>query len=172
MCQCCSCQCANVNRGVLRLTVSGTILISTISLLLYLFKDYVKLLLFWLEHIPGWERILIFIGLFTAVSFPFFWGYLLLNLTCGYLYGFATGLPCVSFCAIGGVTVAHYIMKFFCQSVILKRLEGQSDYLTAILNMISNQQGKKVALLARLTPIPFGFQNALFAVSIENYCFK
>ena len=55
--------------------------------LMYLLKDYVHAVLIWAENQPPWAVIFIFIALFTLVSLPLAWGYIVVNLACGYLFG-------------------------------------------------------------------------------------
>jgi uncharacterized membrane protein YdjX (TVP38/TMEM64 family) len=40
-----------------------------------------------------------------------------------------------------------------------------SDKLSAVIRVVEGGSGLKVVALARLTPIPFGLQNAVFSVS-------
>ena len=78
--------------------------------LMYLLKDYVHAVLLWAETQP-WAVIFIFIALFTLVSLPLAWGYIVINLACGYLFGALYGLLVTVFTATIGICIAHIISK-------------------------------------------------------------
>ena len=44
-------------------------------------------------------------------------------------------------------------------------LLNKTEYIRAIYSVISGPQAFKVVVLARLTPVPFGLQNAVFSAS-------
>ena len=50
-------------------------------------RDYIHAVLLWTEHQPPAVVLLIFVALFTLVSLPLAWGYIVVNLACGYLFG-------------------------------------------------------------------------------------
>ena len=79
--------------------------------LMYLLKDYVHAVLLWAETQPPWAVIFIFIALFTLVSLPLAWGYIVINLACGYLFGALYGLLVTVFTATIGICIAHIISK-------------------------------------------------------------
>ena len=79
--------------------------------LIYLLKDYVHDVLLWAENQPPWAVVFIFIALFTLVSLPLAWGYIVVNLACGYLFGALYGLLVTVFTATIGVLIAHIISK-------------------------------------------------------------
>ena len=79
--------------------------------LMYLLKDYVHAVLLWAENQPPWAIIFIFIALFTLVSLPLAWGYIVVNLACGYLFGALYGLLVTVFTATTGIFIAHIISK-------------------------------------------------------------
>lgn len=132
-------------------------------------KDYLKTVLLWIENQESIFIYFIFIILFTFVSFPFTWGYIFLNLACGYLFGILKGLIAVVITATLGVTIAHYIIRNYLAEFALQRLFN-SDNARALLSVISGHQAFKVIFFARLTPIPFGLQNTIFAVSMFSIC--
>lgn len=39
-----------------------------------------------------------------------------------------------------------------------------------LMELVAGSNGYKIVFLTRFTPIPFGIQNAIFAVSKEVYC--
>ena len=79
--------------------------------LMYLLKDYVHAVLLWAENQPPWAVVFIFIALFTLVSLPLAWGYIVVNLACGYLFGALYGLLVTVFTATIGILIAHIISK-------------------------------------------------------------
>jgi len=132
--------------------------------LMYLLKDYVHAVLMWAESQPPWAVVFIFIALFTLVSLPLAWGYIVVNLACGYLFGALYGLLVTVFTASIGILIAHIVSKHFLSSQI-SGLLNKTDYIRALYSVISGPQAFKVVVLARLTPVPFGLQNAIFSAS-------
>ncbi|XP_023711747.1 transmembrane protein 64 isoform X4 [Cryptotermes secundus] len=106
-------------------------------------------------------------GMFTLVSFPLTWGYTFLVISSGYLFGIPRGLMTVVVAGNIGVAIAHYTMRTLSTKFPLKRL-CNNDKIRAILMVVSGPRAFKVAMFARLTPIPFGLQNTVFAVSNIN----
>ena len=147
------------------LHLSGTFLFICISgiVLVFFFRRYLNELLEWLQRIDGWVSGLIFVLMFTIVSFPMTWGYILLNVAAGYLYGFFIGLATVTVSVLVGVTTSLIICRIFIRDFLQSQLE--SEHLKAIIRVVESRRGFKVVFLTRLTPIPFGLQNGLFAVS-------
>ncbi|XP_036422128.1 transmembrane protein 64 [Colossoma macropomum] len=138
---------------------------------LALVRQHLKDLLLWVESLDGLVGALLFvIGLIT-VSFPCGWGYILLNVAAGYLYGFVLGLGLVMVGVLIGTFVAHVACKRLLAHWVLHRV-GNSEQLSAVIRVVEGGSGLKVVALARLTPIPFGLQNAVFSitdVSLPNY---
>ena len=130
--------------------------------LVFFCRQYLKTFLAWLQHLDKWISGMIFVIMFTVVSFPMTWGYIVLNLAAGYIYGFIAGFVTVSFSVAFGVTASVIICRKFLRSFVQSKL--QSSHLKAIIQVIESRRGFKVVLLTRLTPIPFGLQNGLFAV--------
>ena len=79
--------------------------------LMYLLRDYIHAVLLWTENQPPWAVLFIFIALFTLVSLPLAWGYIVVNLACGYLFGPLYGLLVTIFTATIGILIAHIISK-------------------------------------------------------------
>ncbi len=135
--------------------------IAAIGLVIFC-RQYLKQFLEWLQHIDRWISALVFLAMFTIVSFPMTWGYIVLNLAAGYLYGFRLGLFTVSLSVLFGVIVSLVICRRFIRGYVQSKL--QSSHLKAIIQVIESRRGFRVVMLTRLTPIPFGLQNGLFAV--------
>ncbi|KPI97179.1 Transmembrane protein 64 [Papilio xuthus] len=103
------------------------------------------------------------------MSFPVTIGYLVLIITSGYLFGIVKGLGTVVVSANFGVAVAHFTLKMLRGYLPLDRLL-KNETARALLKVISGPQAFKIVFFARLTPIPFGVQNTIFAVSEVGGC--
>ena len=118
----------------------------------------------WLEKLPFYYSLLVFIILFTIVSFPFGFGYIILNMMAGYLYGVLRGQLIVMLSVSVGFSISFILcrlwFKDYARSVVT------SNALQAVLKVLEGPNGFKVIFLTRFTPIPFGFQNVLFSVSL------
>ncbi|EDO37035.1 predicted protein [Nematostella vectensis] len=147
------------------LHVSGTALIFLVLglCLVVVCRRYLRDILEWVQNLDDWEGVSLFVVMFTLVSFPMTWGYIILNVAAGYLYGFFYGLVVVFVSATCGVTTAFIVCRRFMKDWVRSILE--SDSLKAIVRVVEARRGYKVIALARLTPIPFGLQNGLFAVT-------
>lgn len=119
----------------------------------------------WLENLPWYWSLLVFILLFTMVSFPFGFGYVILNMMCGYLYGFVRGELTVIMAVSIGFSIAFLLCRNLFKDYARSVVTSSSSTLCAILQVIDGPNGFKVIFLTRLTPIPFGLQTVLFAVS-------
>lgn len=141
--------------------------ITTLALLgaiVFICRDYIKVLLYWIEHQNIWIVTVIFIALFSVVSFPIVIGYLFLIIASGYLFGILKGIVMVVLSANLGIAIAHVTLSALSSKLPIGALL-QNNTARAILRVISGPQTFKVVLFARLTPIPFGLQNTIFAVS-------
>lgn len=132
---------------------------------LLLFHSYIKQFLVWLEEQNELIAIFVFVLLFTIVAFPMTWGYILLNLAAGYLYGIMYGLALVVFSCLIGVPIAHVFTRHLLYDVVRNRCIGHNESMNAVLATVEQRHAFKVVGLTRLTPVPFGLQNAVFAVS-------
>ena len=126
-------------------------------------RTHLVQLLQWLERLPLHLSLLVFIVLFTLISFPFGFGYIILNMTAGYLYGILHGQLIVMVSVGVGLTVSFLL----CRSWLKDYAKGMvtSNALQAVIRVVEGPHGFKVIFLTRFTPIPFGLQNVLFAVS-------
>lgn len=127
----------------------------------------------WVESQPDPLVFLILVGLYTLVSLPIAWGYIVINVATGYLYGFQIGLLVTFSAATLGIIFAHLIIKSFLVKHVEKFItDSTSGSLLKKLSLLLKDSSKKDAfqlvLLSRLTPIPFGLQNSLFAISSMN----
>uniref|UniRef100_U3IZ32 Transmembrane protein 64 n=2 Tax=Anatinae TaxID=2068716 RepID=U3IZ32_ANAPP len=131
---------------------------------LALVRQYLRDLLLWAESLDSLAGVLLFTAGFIVVSFPCGWGYILLNVAAGYLYGFVLGMGLMVLGVLVGTLVAHVACRRLLARWALARIQG-STTLSAVVRVVEGGSGLKVVALARLTPIPFGLQNAVFAVT-------
>ncbi|XP_065362508.1 uncharacterized protein LOC135955984 [Calliphora vicina] len=133
----------------------------------YLTRDYAKRLLYWIETQNPWIIFAIFMLLFVIVSFPIVVGYFVLMITAGYLFGCIKGFLTVILGANMGIAIAHLTLRSLRHRLPIQKLI-KNETGRAILRVISGPRAFRVVLFTRLTPIPFGIQNAIFGVSTIN----
>lgn len=133
-----------------------------------LVRQYLKDLLLWVESLDSLVGAMLFIVGLIIVSFPCGWGYIVLNVAAGYLYGFVLGMGLVMVGVLIGTFVAHLVCKRLLSDWVLSKV-GNSDQLSAVIRVVEGGSGLKIVALARLTPIPFGLQNAVFSVSMKTH---
>ncbi|MPC42901.1 Transmembrane protein 64 [Portunus trituberculatus] len=174
----------------------------------YFSRDYVRRVLLWVAGQQAWVVVLVFLALFTLVSMPLMWGYIVVNISAGYMFGTWRGLAVTVTTATAGVFVAHMLIRVCLRErtmtcgglgdfhlpqtprrresapagrwvesgvlammvVVVKDIVHRrvvtSRLLRALLSVLGGAQAFKVIAITRLTPIPFGLQNAVFAVSV------
>lgn len=151
----------------------GALVAVTVLLLLYRYHvsfksaSIISKILVKLEEQDMLHSVMIFTLCFTIVSLPFMWGYIIFNLAAGYFHGFLYGLLVVMFSVAFGTFVNHFVCKYYFSACALNFMKSRNDYakIQAILNVLNGPTGVKIIALLRLTPIPFGIQNALVAIS-------
>ncbi|KAK9874144.1 hypothetical protein WA026_002499 [Henosepilachna vigintioctopunctata] len=119
-----------------------------ISLVLLL-RFYMRFLLLWLEHQNGSIQMVAVVLLFCLVALPISIGYLV-------MYGCQFWASNSKFCI---EKIGHHPAVF--------RLT-ENPTAQAIKTLISGPSCFKIVLCARVTPIPFGLQNTIFALSNVN----
>ncbi|XP_017779878.1 PREDICTED: transmembrane protein 64 [Nicrophorus vespilloides] len=139
-------------------------LVSILLLALYLCKTYIRSVLFWLENQDSSIISLTIIFLFTIVALPISVGYIVLVVANGYLFGVVNGFCMTVVGANLGLLFAHYILKLVAHHHSVRRLVD-NETAKAIMRVISGPLCFKIVLCSRLTPIPFGLQNTIFALS-------
>ncbi|XP_005100795.1 transmembrane protein 64 [Aplysia californica] len=146
-----------------RATLTSIAVIVVIVSLLVFGHRYIRNVLTWLEHVDPKVSVSVITGLFVLISFPMAWGLSLLMVTSGYLYGCLYGPLVVTFSVTIGLTISLPVMRCLCAAQLRARFYSRK--VEAIINVVSGSHGMKVIALTRLTPIPFGLQNALFSLS-------
>merc|ERR1719361_139001 len=79
---------------------------------MYFMRDYIHAVLLWTELQPPYTVLIIFVALYTLVSLPLVWGYIVVNLACGYLYGLVYGMAVIVLTATVGIALAHVLCKY------------------------------------------------------------
>ena len=77
----------------------------------YFFRDYITRVLVFVESQDDAVIFLILIFLYVLVSMPFAWGYILINVATGYLYGMIKGILITFITATIGIFIAHYLIR-------------------------------------------------------------
>lgn len=106
---------------------------------------------------------MIFMPLFLIVAFPFVGGYSILLLASGYIFGFIKGLSSVIFLANFSVFFSFIIIKL--SNIAIFRNVSNFHPFEQLLDLLAGSKAFRVVLFSRLTPIPFGIQNCIFALS-------
>ncbi|XP_065913673.1 transmembrane protein 64-like isoform X2 [Dysidea avara] len=143
-------------------SVPFLIFLAVCVVFLVLCREYLLPFLDWLQKLPAAESIAVFILMFTVVSFPMTFGYIILNLAAGYLYGVIWGQVVVTTSVTAGMSIAFLICRSCCKDMASRWMDLRS--VKAIIKVVESHRGFKVIALTRLTPIPFGLQNAMFSV--------
>ncbi|KAG5892777.1 hypothetical protein JTB14_007992 [Gonioctena quinquepunctata] len=132
--------------------------------ILLLCKAYIKFVLLWLEKQDTLVIFATICFLFIVVSLPISIGYIVLVVATGYLFGITKGLMLSMFGANFGLLIAHNILRAVGHHHSIFRYT-QNDTALAIMRVISGPLCFKIVFCSRLTPIPFGLQNTIFALS-------
>ncbi|CAG9853730.1 unnamed protein product [Phyllotreta striolata] len=135
--------------------------------ILLLCKAYIKFVLIWLERQDAFIVSSTICILFIIVALPISIGYIVLVLASGYLFGVPRGLLLVVFGANFGLLIANNVLKLLGHHHSIYKYT-QNDTAKAILRVISGPLCFKIVFCSRLTPIPFGLQNTIFALSNIN----
>uniref|UniRef100_A0ACB8FEG9 Uncharacterized protein n=1 Tax=Sphaerodactylus townsendi TaxID=933632 RepID=A0ACB8FEG9_9SAUR len=145
--------------------LSGCFLAALCFASLAFVRQYLRDLMLWAESLDSLAGVLLFTVGFIVVSFPCGWGYILLNVAAGYLYGFVLGMGLMVLGVLIGTFISHVVCKKLLARWVQARIQG-SEKLSAVIRVVEGGSGLKVVALARLTPIPFGLQNAVFSSQI------
>eukprot|EP01119_Soliformovum_irregulare_P008227 TRINITY_DN2134_c0_g2_i1.p1 TRINITY_DN2134_c0_g2~~TRINITY_DN2134_c0_g2_i1.p1 ORF type:complete len:290 (-),score=30.41 TRINITY_DN2134_c0_g2_i1:1145-1969(-) len=117
----------------------------------------------WIQGI-GWWGNLIFVVCYVAISFPVSIGYTVLAIACGFIYGILIGTATVIVGSmVIGASLAYWINRTLAREWLTKWIKGK-EKAELILELVQ-ANGFKIMLLLRLTPVPFGLQNALFPIA-------
>lgn len=146
---------------VLGVIISSLVCIGAATLIsVYYMEDVLN----WHGALGEWEGILLYSALYVAASFPIFFGYVVLNVGAGYIYGIWIGTAITTVATMFGCTLAVLLMTVCCRSCAVAT-KTQSGYASQIMMLIEGDQGFKIIAMTRMTPIPLGFQNAMLAAT-------
>jgi len=95
----------------------------------YFFRDYVRLILVSAEHQDSAVVVAVLAALYYFVSLPFAWGYILINIATGYLFGVAKGTLVTVATATAGVACAHWTIRL-CMVRLVKRWAEQCSQIS------------------------------------------
>ncbi|ESO94959.1 hypothetical protein LOTGIDRAFT_74287, partial [Lottia gigantea] len=149
-------------------SITSVIVMALILMLVIFGHNYIRIVLTWIESQDVEVGCVIFLILYIIVSFPIAWGYVLLMIAAGYLYGVIYGPIVVVCCAFVGLFISNLVMRTLCRNCFIAKFYNEK--VASLIRVIESDQGFKVIALSRLTPIPFGLQNGLFAVTDINIC--
>lgn len=138
-----------------------------IAVLLVLCKAYIRAILLWLEDQNSTIVAITICFLYIIVSLPVSVGYVVLVVAGGYLFGIARGMLLAIIGANTGLLIAHNLLKLVGHHHSVHRFT-ENETAKAIMRVISGPLCFKIVFCSRLTPIPFGLQNVIFAVSIPT----
>lgn len=140
--------------------------------LVVLCKQYLGLLMAWLMQMGGWQGPALYATLFVLTAFPMVWGYMILNVGAGYIYGLYIGVLITSSSVTLGSLLAFYTIKNGCNHCI-GRVSNKFANFKTLVKVLEGKHGLKIMMMTRLTPVPIGVQNTLFAAADISYwrCF-
>eukprot|EP00052_Salpingoeca_macrocollata_P007431 m.59849 g.59849 ORF g.59849 m.59849 type:complete len:401 (-) comp16036_c0_seq1:81-1283(-) len=148
----------------MQISASALLIVALALALLVLTREYLSTLLNWLANLPGWQGPLVYGSLFIIVSLPMAFGYLLLNMGAGYIYGMYLGVLVTACGAAVGSFISFLVCRLLWKDWVTSKLSSYEN-LKQIIRVIEGRQGFKIVMMTRLTPVPFGLQNALFSVA-------
>ncbi|XP_063723720.1 transmembrane protein 64-like [Symsagittifera roscoffensis] len=124
----------------------------------------------YLQGLNEGKQIALFVALFVFVSQPISWGYIVLNVSAGFLYGFIGGIIVVCVSSSIGISTVHFANRVCFKQCLSKVITKLPQRVTPMMDLLKTKHAFKLVLLSRLTPLPFGLMNAFFAVSEVSNC--
>jgi len=106
---------------------------------------------------------LILVTAYIVISFPIAVGYTAVCLACGFLYGILWGTATTMVGIIVGSSVSFWLCGSLCKTYVERKVM-RNKKAEALLKAV-RLHGFKIILMSRVTPVPFGLQNALFGIS-------
>jgi len=101
---------------------------------------------------------------YIVIAFPIAVGYTAVGLACGFLYGPYWGVLTTFIGAqVLGCSISFWLCGSLCRDWVERKVK-ENKKADAVLKAV-RKNGFKIIIMSRLTPIPFGIQNALFGVS-------
>jgi len=122
----------------------------------------VEILLQWVRSSGIWGNLVLILALIIS-SLPIAIGYTALALVCGFIYGIFEGaLTVLIGASLLGCSISFWICGHLGRDYVASKI-ASTKTSHAFVKAIRNN-GFKITVLFRFTPIPLGIQNALFAV--------
>eukprot|EP00043_Microstomoeca_roanoka_P019796 m.230080 g.230080 ORF g.230080 m.230080 type:complete len:271 (+) comp17057_c3_seq1:409-1221(+) len=144
---------------ILGVTLTGVLLT---GLYLSVNHEVALQLLIWLEDSPLHLRLVAFFLLYIIASLPMMVGIIALNIAAGYLFGFWLGCIISMSAASFGAIVVTWTCRLCCLATV-QDLQAKHERLSSLIQVLEGPAGFKIVAMLRMTFIPFGIQNALFA---------
>lgn len=130
-------------------------------------NGYLTRSLLWIGAL-GWIGNLLFIFIYLIVSFPVPIGTTPFILIAGFLYGWILGFLTVTIGSMIGAAVSFIVCRRMLASWVEQKLVQRQQMFVAIIRAIE-KHAFKICFMVRMAPIPFGLQNAIFAVSLYSF---
>eukprot|EP01121_Diplochlamys_sp_Union-15-3_P008090 TRINITY_DN211_c0_g1_i2.p1 TRINITY_DN211_c0_g1~~TRINITY_DN211_c0_g1_i2.p1 ORF type:complete len:267 (-),score=30.85 TRINITY_DN211_c0_g1_i2:25-825(-) len=144
------------------LQVVLAILILAATFYYFLKSGYFAQLLNWIATL-SWYGNVIFLFLYIIIAMPFAFGYVVLSLACGLIYGLWIGWLTIILGACAGFTSSFLICRWFLRDWTRSKIKQNKKLQILLLAIEANPT--KFTVLMRYTPVPFGLQNAIIAVA-------
>ena len=90
--------------------------------------------------------------------------YWFLNLGAGYIYGNFHGFLITSAGTAVGTMLSYVTLRYMCRGYVVT-ITDKNTSLKRIMKVVDGEHGWKVMMMTRLTPVPMGLQNSIFAGS-------
>jgi len=163
-------KCKSLNKvTILKWAIFILVFLAIVILVGYALRvGWVAILLQWIASLGYWGNAM-FIPLFCFISLPYvLGGYSVLALTCGFLYGPILGFITLSISSVLGCMFGYWMTRLFGQKCLGENFAEKNPFLKVVLAALQDHS-LKVMVLCRLTPIPYGVQNAIFAIAKVNF---
>jgi len=160
----------NNKRSVIKWTIGTILFLIIVSLIFYSFRfGWLQVVLEWIGSIGYWGNAM-FIPLFCAISLPIILGgYSVLALSCGFLYGVPEGFATLCISALIGDIFGYWVMVLFGKKCLqIEKMERKHEWMK-LINAALKDDAFKIMAMCRLTPIPYGLQNSIFALARVNF---
>jgi len=162
-------KCKSDKRTVIKWTVFVALFLAIVILVGWsIHVGWLHALLEWVSSVGYWGNAF-FILLFCFISLPYvLGGYSVLALACGFLYGPIKGFATLSISSLIGCMFGYWVTRFFGQKCLGDNFANSNRVMKVILAALQ-ADSFKIMVLCRLTPIPYGVQNAIFAIAKVNF---
>jgi len=140
----------------------GSFVVSFIVFAILTQRGYLQDFILWLGTI-GLVGNLFLLLFYIVTSFPIPMGTTPLALSAGFLYGLPLGFFTVTVGSVLGAVAAFWTCRKVFADWVTSKLKANPS-LVALMTTVE-KHSFKICFFVRLSPIPFGIQNSMFAVS-------